>query len=406
MQKKKQESTCPDGACYVHSRFQIGPYLNKDRVFDGSTLLINVTSNREDARLLQKQYQLEQDCKTLGIPLPSYPRLEVSGKIEASYTHMNPYVGNTTDEFGLNAMELDLLVHATSWLSGYVAVDYSKPIGPNAVSSVFLNRAFVTLGDLSIMPFYASAGKEYVPFGRYSSNMIDAPYTLVLGRTLVNTLVLGYQQTGANALHAEAFIYQGITGYASDQKKGHTEYGGDVGYAYKLGSVSGELGGGYLSNLADSGGFHNAFFKNNVTFIPRQIPAGNMYTSIAYGQFNLLAEYVTALRSFNSGDILYNGKNAKPSAFNTELSYNITSFNRPSSVALGYTSTSQAVTLGLPQRSYRAVYNINVLKNSNLAFQVSHDINYDVASATGTNVDTSQLGKKANSLSVAFDYFF
>lgn len=405
--KSSKKASCANdkSKCYLHSRFQIGPYINKDRLFDGSELIINTPTVREDARLLLQQYKLLHDCATLGIPLPQLPRMTISGKLEGLYTYNNPYTGKNNSDISIDAAELDLFIQATSWLSGYMALDYD-PTRSISAGSVFMNRAFVILGNLNVTPFYASAGKMYVPFGRYSSNMVTSPATLVLGRTRANAVVLGYQQTGANALHAEVYIFQGQTHYLNDGEKNHLEYGSDIGYAYKLGNISGEFGGGIISNLADSQSFHNSIYNNGYTFISQRIPALDVYGSMAYKQFNFIAEYIQALRAFDQNTVAFDNHGAQPSAFNTELSYNFKSFNRPSSVAVGYSHASQAVVIGIPENSYRAVYNINIWRNTNLAIELRHDVNYSLQDAAGTNVDTSQLGKSANTISVEFDYFF
>ncbi len=407
--KTSVKTTCKNdkSKCYQHSRIQIGPYLNRDRLFDGSELLINVSSMREDARLLLQKYNLEQECNGLGMPLPGYPSLMISGKLEGLFSYNNPYVGKSNTTASFDEAELDLYLQVNKWLSAYAAIEYS-PTPAKGDHKVFMNRGFVTLGNLDVTPFYVSAGKMYVPFGRYSSSMVSTPATESLGRILANTVVFGYQQTGDNALHAEGYIYQGLTHYRSDKEKSHIEFGGDAGYSYKVGQISGEVGAGAVSNLADSQGMQASIFDNDSTFVYQRVPAVDVYGSIAYKNFNLLTEFITATKKFNHNNLAYDGRGARPSAINTELSYNFKTAGRPSSIAVGYSGSSQAVSLGIPKSSYLVAYNINILRNTNLAIEYRHSNNYSVAEARGTGLDSTPtpFGKSENAISVQFDYFF
>jgi len=387
-----------DDHCYNTSRFQIGPYLNKDRLFDGSELLVNVSTNREDDRLLLQQYQLAQDCEKLGIPFPGYPRLVISGKLEAMYNFAQNYSGPNTNKLWFDAAELDLNLQATSWVNVYASIDYD----PSRTShQVFMNRAFMTIGNLEKSPVYLTVGRMYVPFGRYASNMVTEPYTQDIGRTRADAVEIGYQQKGKNALHAEVYTYEGHTRFQPFGGKYSTQYGADAGYQYNLGDVSGEFGASYISNLADSNGIQGTIFNNAATFQSQNIPAVDVYGSIAYKQFNLLGEYITALKRFDPKAFAYESQGAKPSGFNTELSYNFKSFNHPSSIAVGYSRTNQAVAMGLPKNSYRVVYNINIWKNTNLALEFRHDVNYSVQEGSPYGAHQS-----SNAITAQFDFFF
>lgn len=393
----KRKEVCSESknhkkTCYNTSQVRFGPYINKDRLFDGSELIINVPSIREAGRLLLQEYQLAKECADLGVPEPKFPRLIISGLIEGQGIFTNSYDHHNKTKFNLDDSQLALYLRATSWLSGYVAIEYS----PTHTSKVFMQRGFLTIGNLEKSPFYFTAGKMYVPFGDYTSNMVTEPMTRDLGRTLATGAEVGFLQTGPNAWHAEAYLYEGLTKFQSNNKK-QLEYGADAGYKFKVSDkVSGEVGTSFISNLADSQGIRGTLKDNNV-LLAHNVPALDGYAHLAIDKFNFLAEFLSAIRKFNKNNLAANGHGAKPSAMNAEASYNFKTCCKPSSVAIGYSQTRQSQALGFPKASYRAVYNINIWRDTNLALEYRYDKNYK---------NGIVMGDHANVVSAQFDFFF
>nr|WP_285896429.1 LbtU family siderophore porin [Coxiella-like endosymbiont of Rhipicephalus sanguineus] len=274
-----QEYTCPNGKCVYHtSRLGIGPYLNTQEVFDGSELIINTPTVREDARILLNQYKLEQECSEMGIPTPPLPRVIFSGKLEGQLAYGSTYAGLRTANINFSGAELDTYIQGNLWVSGYMALDYDPDELVDG-SRVFMNRAFVTIGNLSQFPFYTSIGQVYVAFGRYNSLMISSPVTLGLGRTRARALTVGYQ-TDKNALHAEVYGYQELTNNLSRSNQ-NNQWGTDIGYEFNNGGrVSGEVGASLISNLADSQGMQATVFLHDET-LHHTAQAINFYGSLA-----------------------------------------------------------------------------------------------------------------------------
>ncbi len=400
---------CRTGTCtYNPARISIGPYLSNDQLYNGSELMINMPTVREQARLLLHQQHLRQELADLGLPEPLYPRLQFSGKLEGLLTYNNPYTGNGNTNVNFSGAELDTFVEASSFVSGYMALDFD-PGQANNGSRVFMNRAFVTVGNLAVSPFYGTIGQLYTSFGRFSSGMVTSPTTLVLGRTRARTLELGVQQTGSNAFHAELYTYQGLTSPVGSTNT-NNQWGGDAGYAYKIGKVTGEIGASYISNLGDSQGITGAVFATNTTQV-HDVQAADAYGSLSLGPIVFIGEYIQALQSFNYLNVNYANHGAKPTALHVESDYTFNTGSKPSSVGVGYDTTQQALAIGLPQQSYEAFYNINVFKDTNLALEYRHDINYPSnAASTGSNATPSNvvntLGRSDNVISAEFDLFF
>ena len=406
-----RKHTCPNDKYVYHTSYLgIGPYLSTQEAFDGSELVINIPTVREDARILLRQYQLEQECCKLGIPTPPVPRVTLSGKLEGQVTYESIYTGSRTTNINFSGAELDTYIQGNSWISGYMALDYD----PDELldgSRVFMNRAFVTIGNLTRFPFYSSIGQVYIPFGRYSSLMISPPVTLELGRTRARALTIGYQQTGNNALHAEVYDYQELTNNNLSHSNQNNQWGADFGYGFNNGSqVSGEVGVNFISNLVNSQGMQAAVFLHGA-ILHHTVQAIDFYGSFSIDPMVFVAEYVGALRNFDITDVSFADQSVRPTAFHTEISYRFHTGSNPSSIGIGYGHTTQALALDLPQGRYSIFYDVNIWRDTNFAFEYRHDVNYlRNAISTGINPTSSgiaaDLGKSDNVVTAQFDLYF
>lgn len=394
---------------YSPSRVSIGPYLTKDTLYDGSELIVNTPSVREAASLLMAQAKLQEECEELAVSGPAYPRLVFSGYLEGQASYSNPYQGSSVNNINLSGAELDTWIQASPWIHGFMALDYD-PDDLNNGSKLFLNRAFIVLGNLNRFPVYTEIGQIYVPFGRYSSLFITAPTTQGLGRTRARSLVLGFQQTGDNRFNAEIYGFQGLTNNIN--KTNTTNEGGaDAGYTFSLGKVSGYLGGSVISNLADSQGFQATSFLNNETQI-HGVSAYDFYGSLTIKPVTFIAEFIKAMSSFNIVDVAYQNNGARPSAYNFEVDFSFNTGSKESAIGLTYQGSSQALALGLPEHRYGVVYSVVIWENTQLRLEYRHDINYPTSAATTDPVNptpgnvASDLGQSDNAVTAQFDLYF
>ena len=393
---------------YNPSRVSIGPYLTKDDLFDGSELIVNTPSIREASRLLQAQAKLEQECSELAAPGPAYPRLTFSGYLEGQAAYSDPYTGSSVNNINLTGAELDTYVEASPLIHGFMALDYD-PDDLNDGSKVFLNRAFILIGNLTQSPFYGEVGQIYVPFGRFSSLFITAPTTLGLARTRTRTVLLGFQQIDDYQFHAEAYAFQGLTN-AINKTNTMNEGGVDAGYNFKTEKASGYLGGSLISDLADSQGLQSAVFLNNET-LQHRVPAYDFYGSLSISPVTFIAEYVKAMNSFAISDVAYSNQGARPSAYNIEMDFSFHTGSKESAIGVTYQGSSQALTVGLPQTRYGVVYTVVIWKDTQLALEYRHDINYGASAATNIVNPTpanivSDLGETDNAVTAQFDLYF
>ncbi|WP_148115142.1 LbtU family siderophore porin [Coxiella-like endosymbiont of Amblyomma americanum] len=423
-QKKSQRKSC---ICafreYACPNLKIGPidsYFNVRRTLnDPSELIVNIPAIREDASILVRQYQLERECQELGISVPSFPQVTFSGKLEGQLVY-GSYSGFKTSNIDFSSVELNTYVRGNPWVSGYMALNYDSNNDSlsNGRSPVFLDRAFIAIGDLNQLPVYISIGQVYIPFGHYSSLMITTPVTLELGRIRSQAITIGYQKTDDNALHAELLVYKGLTNNLLHGNK-RNQWGIDFGYKFSTGSrVNSEIGASLVSNLADSQGMQAAAFSSSLLpgkILHHAVQAIDLYGNFTINPMTFTAEYVGALSSFDISDISFKGRGACPSAFHTEANYALRSVDSRSSIGISYDHTAQAMMLGFPQDRYSIFCNIGIWKDTNFALEYRHDTNYSTKITSSVNggiknsIPASIIigaNKNDNVITARFDLYF
>lgn len=415
-----------------------GPYLGVPLSYSGSNLIINSPNINEDVSLLKLRKNINDRLKSLGVPHPEeHSHLLLSGNVEGQALYNSRGGQSNTSDIDVTNVELDAYILAPSnWTSGLIALNYENDIGSTSgsISSnhrtsnsrVFVSKAFITLGDFSKTPVYSTIGQMYVPFGTYSSNMITSPMTKILARTKARAILLGYQPLAPNSFYSSAYIFRGDSHVGSTAK---VDNGGiNLGYKYEVGKFSGDLGGGVIGNIADSVGMQ--FTGNQPSFdgfgssllcgpdenIPcgneqlvHRVPAYDVRGTMNFGKWDLLAEYIIASTRFNPNDMTFNSHGAKPQALDVEAAYTFTTFvDKPTTVAVGYGMTKQALAIGLPMTRYSIVVNTSWWRNTLESLEFRHDVNYSAAStATGSNVPAQNgTGEANNVVTAQIDLYF
>ncbi len=401
------------------------PFLGEHSAFDGSDLIVNMSSINQDLRLLQQWQMLENELAKTGKQIPTAPMIELSGKIEAQAVAAKPYVGKKTADIDLSGLELDVSASINPWASGFMAINYdnsslSTPATRTSNSNLFVNKAFLTLGNLNQLPVYLTAGQFQVPFGQYSSFMVSSPLTVSVGRTKARALLLGYHPKEDKGLYGSLFTFKGDSSTASNSGRVN-QWGANVAYDFVGQGYKFTLGSSYINNMADaagmqsnglSGGFTGFGANSNTEILQNRVPGVDVQGKLTVGSMVFLGEYLTATRSFNMADMTYNNQGAKPSAMNLEAAYLFNIAGKPSSFALGYGQTGEALALALPKQRYSAVWNYSYWKNTIASLEYRHEIAYGAGDiASGKNIamnytNMPMLGNKSDTLLAQFGIYF
>ncbi len=401
-----------------------GPYVGVPFQFAGNDLIINSPSVDIDVQLLNIRKSIMTQLRAMGgeiVQEPYHSHLLLSGVIEGSVEYVDRAGAPSTSDIGLSNVNLGAFVLGPSeWMLGYLDLSYVEVAPVDDVfggtsqyrvsnSRVAVNKAFVTIGNFTQSPFYGSIGQLYVPYGQYSSVMISSPLTKALGRTKARAIVLGFQQQQNNGFIGSIFAFRGDSHAESVAKINNG--GMNLAYKFKGDFLAGRIGASFIGNLADSGGMQIGNGFQNAEQLVHRAPGYNLRGVVSVGEhLDLIGEYISATTRFNPNDMSFNNHGAKPSAFDFEAAYAVTLFEtKPSSIALGYSQSQQALAMGLPLNRLALVLNTSWWRNTLQSLEIRRDREYaasDVATGGGGVVSTPETGKVDKAIMASFDYYF
>lgn len=400
-----------------------GPYVGINIQFAGSNLIVNSPSVNTDLQLLDIRRKIIHQLAELGTAVSDsdHSHLLFSGVIETQASVYKPGNGHSTSDIDLTNVALDATIFGPSdWILGFIEFNYDGSDPRHSIftstsnyrtanSRVFINKAFVTLGNLSNSPLYATFGQFFVPFGTYSSVMISEPLTKVLGRTKARAIELGFQQQAKNYFYGSVYTFRGDSHVGSVSRINNGGF--NLGYKFNAEKFNGSIGGGVIANLADSGGMQVGTNFQEYERLEHRVPGYDLRATLSLGEhIDLLAEYVTASTRFSAVDMSYNNHGAKPSAFDIQGAYSFPIFdNKPSSIGIGYGTSSQSLGMGVPLTRKYIVFNTSLLRNTLQSLEFRRDLQYaqsDVATNAGNIAVSPQSGRSDSALTAQFDYYF
>jgi hypothetical protein len=401
------------------------PYLGARPAFDGSDYIVNISSINRDVRLMQQRRNLYRGYEQIGYPPPDVPIIALSGKVEPMFSIGRNFDNLISSDIDLGSDELDIAAVLNENVEAYMAIAYnaSPPaVGGQRVanSSFGLNMGFVNIGNLDKTPLYFTAGQIYAPFGRYSSSMVSPTLPMILARTKTRPFIFGYksrEKTGPLV---------SIYGFKSDTTFGTSGVGGvNAAYIFAVPQGSGEIGIGYISSMANAtgmqytgstpgttfGGF--ASLTNGTEYV-RRTAGANFHANVSIERYSITTEWVGSTERFRVQDLSYEGRGALPQAAQIEGAVTFHSFDRPSSVAVGYQWTSEAIALNVPKHRISGVYNISIWKDTVESLEYRHDIDYKLyqygnganSPLFPANQNTFGSGKSADTLILQLGVFF
>lgn len=338
---------------------------------------------------------------------------------------LSPNYGNAFNhgyESGLwlNDSEIDIDAQINCWIKAHVALMggddnsnvqeaqhsglgfQSNTINPGerklSTTDNWIDEAYITLGDFTQTPFYATVGREYVPFGHYVKNELTPAATTYLTETQATAADVGFVTPFYNAsnVYGSFYILDGLhetnANYATNggtSPNRLANFGADLGINKKDQTFGYSAGVSYLQNMADINTITNVITgfgmgSCNVSGgYATNIPALSGYAGANYGPFNAEVDGVSALRNFSTADLGYveNGTlmGALPAAINAKAGYNFSTLGHDSEVYFRYDHSWESVALALPQNQYLGAYNIDLAKNTSMEFQVMYNDDYSTS---------------------------
>jgi hypothetical protein len=343
----------------------MSPFVGTMQTYATENLISTDPSMHEDMTLIENQASVRRHQARKN---NLQPMVFLSGGLTAKgvFKHYDQSAASNVD-INLTRAEIDVLADVNDWFLGLVSMNYDSDGFVNSAlltsrernSRFYLRRGMVVLGNFDRTPWYASFGQYYMPFGSFSSGLISGSSTGTLGRVNIRGMTVGHHSDDTDY---QVFFGRGAT-YVNNAKT-INEWGVSGAHTWTLGAAdSGNtftIGAGYLDNMADANGVVNVMEdqsgRSNLN-IQSRVPAADVYVKGAYGALSFSAEYLHALKAFNSTDFAYDGAGAQPGALHAELGFDLTDawpksfWPKDSSIALGVEHTQEAINFNLPKNS-------------------------------------------------------
>ncbi len=332
--------------------------------------------------------------------------LSIGGVIEilAHHTDSDNWSGDNASDIVLDTFELGIDAQAGEWTAGHILFLYEQDPGPGRdTDDLQVDEAYITIANSEVTPFYLSAGRLYVPFGNFESNMISDPATLTLAETRNEVVQLGFQTE--NGFYGSGYVFNGdipeSKSNMSSRSNSHIDnYGLNIGYAMENDDFSLDVGAGYVNNIAAAAGIYDAM-KGNIACTDRTedcvkdyVGGMSLYAIANIGSFNLIGEYIAAADDFAIGDFDYEPaetEKLRPKAWNIEGAYHFNIAGKETTVALGYQKTDDFYLQQSKEyfeKAWLASISVGILENTALAAEWRHADGYsEVKNDVGNDFD-------------------
>ena len=345
------------------------------------------------------------------------------------------FMGENYQRVSLNDAYLSLSADVNEWAKAFTSLSYSSSTFNNPATvtgetieteyssayanninnassqNIQLEQAYTTIGNLNESPFFLQFGKAFQDFGRYEIHPVTRSLTQVMSETLATALGVG-------------FVTHGFSGqvYGFDDPitkvnnaESTTNYGASLGYNYNSDRIGFDVGAGYLYNLIG---------VNDIAYMVDQINASSgrgagyhtrtggaaVYGDVSTGPFTIGARYTASVQRFNKSDLPKDANNtthgAKPWSAGLQAGFGFDAFGKNNNVFVGYQSSSEAQSLGLPKSRWLAGYDVNVFgRNTDIGIEWDHDSAYSTGSGgTGNHYNLVTIRSSVSHLSNHFLY--
>jgi len=307
----------------------------------------------------------------------------VGGVIEMEGTHGSTFADVDSSDLALAKVELALDAAPTDYVSAHVVLLYEDDGNENIV----LDEAFATLGNTEKNPVYLQVGRWALPFGGFDSDMNTSPLTKKLGETKESAALLG---AAWSDFTVEGFVYNG-----DSQKTGTDDKIDQWGVAFNFATEGDHsaysAGASYLRNIADSDPLTTGL-GNNATTLNGYISGIEGHAAATYRNITLRGGYLTATKSFQTGELAFNGTGAKPSAWNLEAAFATSINDKDLTIAATVQGTEQALALSLPETRLGGTVSLGVAESAALTFEYLRDKDYSTSDGgTGNDAHTATV---------------
>jgi hypothetical protein len=335
---------------------------------------LSATATAEElsnSELTRRVKELEER-RGLGNVAPAWmDRLALSGLLEAEAGYASLEDENESDA-ALATMELGLDAAVNDYVSGHFLLLWEE----DDTEPVDLDEGFLTLTGGPDCPASVSAGKMYVPFGRFESHMISDPLTLELAETRESAVMLGVEEKG---FYGSVYLFNGDAD-EFDEDSHVDNYGAQAGFAMATEAFDLDIGGSYINTITDSDGWEGLFDdledeRGVGVELDDYVGGLGAHAILNTGPFMFIVEYITALAEadfVNRKDGSTLATVDEISAWNAELGYFFDLGGKPATAAVGYQGSDDAGDF-LPETRLLGSIGVEIYEATSLAFEYFHE---------------------------------
>jgi hypothetical protein len=346
--------------------------INKVFVF------LNIISTT-DYKMIDKRILLTVLLSSVLVTSPAVlalDKLEVGAVVEVEYSSITNYDNTEESGFALATVEFGINAQLNDFVDFHILVLHED----GNTEPWEVDEATVAMYDREKM-FNLTAGRLYVPFGNYDSNMISDPLTLELGETREAAIQVGVDYASVSA---SVFSFNGETIEAEDVVAGKDkadQYGYALSYAFEADRFNLNAGVSYINSIAESGGiFDNLTSATAVPELVEYVAGNSAFVVVGYGPVKLITEKIAAKDEFDVAELPWLvTQGAQPKASNTELSLSFPVLGKEVVISVGQQITAEALALELPEKRSIAAIGVSLFGNVSLTIERLTDTDYAIA---------------------------
>lgn len=312
---------------------------------------------------------------------------------EGSFQQGNSY------KLKINNINLSAHARLLSYMNAIVSLD-SQPgavnIDGTTDNGIEFEQAYMHFGDSQKHPYLLNVGRKYLPFGVYKHHPVISTVTQTLDEYIKTTLEVG---ANFHPLYASAYLFDAQGNVKGSGSRTLGNGGFEVGL-YKSDPAFGyDFSIGWINNMAEAKSIY-AKVRSNYHNVANYA----LHGALNYEGWSLVTDFSLPTSRFDSRSVMFDDKGAKPAAFASEISYNFLTNMHPSTAAIGYQVTREALVFGLPKSRLTTSYTYYYNHYLDIVLEYVRDHDYgstDTAGyrqnrADGTRTDSSGTGRINN----------
>lgn len=305
-------------------------------------------------RLEQLESAQQSKPEAKSIPVAVNEALSFYGVVEVEANYSDHDDEGSSSDLVVATVEVGVEAQITDTITANVSALYEEDD-----TDLEIDVATITVEQLAGTDLSLAVGQNYLPFGRFNTNLINDTLVLELAETRETAAGLTWEGHG---IAATVYTFNG------DVDDGHDTIE-NVGIALNYNANGYSIGADYISNILDSDGL-SGFFEDDLGValdnIDDSAGAYIIHAAATVADTDLLAEYVKS-EEFSVGT----WTDREPEVLHLEIAHHISHWT----VAIAYQETDDAEGL-LPEERLSLGATVEIANNVGLGFEYWNDEDY------------------------------